>query len=640
MKTPKLILSLLLCSAAVLSLSAKKDPTLMKVDGKDVTVSEFEYLYNKNNAQQVDQQSLDSYLELFTNYRLKVADALNARIDTTQAFVEEFVKYRDDLARPYLSDKEVAEKLKHDAYDHRLRNITVSHIMLPRDQRAKADSLREVIVSGKATFEEVARANSIDRPSAEKGGLMGAVQAGRFPYAFEEASFNTPVGEISEPVNSGFGWHIIRTETSAPAKGEVKASHILLLTRGKSAEEAATAKERIDSLYQLIKNGADFAALARQYSEDPGSAAKGGDLGWFGEGMMVQPFDSISFAMEKGAVSEPFLTPFGYHIIYKTDARGVKSYEEMEKDIENEISRDYRNFLPVKATLNALAKRTGSMVSQSTLEALGGIIDADTADVAGDEVFAYILNSDLPAYTIKGKDVKMKDVKGLTSPGTMGKAQAKAFLEQAVNAAFENEITEMAMANLEKDNAEYRNLLNEYRDGILLFEISNRKVWDRAAKDEKGLSEYFDAHREKYTWEKPKFKSYIIFASNDSVLEEVKAYTDGITGPVTDRDAFTRDLGERFGKNVRVERVIAAQGENVITDYLGFNCAKPDVQSQRWPVYIAFQGKVLDAPEEVSDVRGLVVADYQQQLETEWIKELRDKYPVKVNGKELKKLRK
>jgi len=640
MNLKRLTLSLLLCSAAAFSGFAKKDAVLMTVDGKDVTVSEFEYLYNKNNAQQVEPQSLESYLDLFVNYRLKVADALRAKADTAKSFITEFEKYRDDLARPYISDRQEAERLRREAYDHRLRDVTVSHIMVSRnDGKAVADSLLSLIKSGKASFEDIARKASIDRPSAQRGGLMGVVTAGRFPYAFEEMAFNTPVGEISEPVNSGFGWHIIRVEKSEPAKGEVNAAHILLLTRGVSDEAKALTKLRIDSIYQAAKNGADFADLAKRFSQDPGSARNGGDLGWFGAGMMVQPFDSISFALPAGAVSEPFETTFGYHIIYKKDARGVASFEELEKEIDDEIARDYRANLPVKAALKAVASRSGASMNESTLEALGIMIDADTATISAATANA-LAHSKLPAYVIGKKEVSVAEVlKNTPLPQGLAAKEAKSFLRSIIENAYEKELFAIAEADLEKENAEYRNLLNEYRDGILLFDISNRKVWERATTDEAGLAEFFNKSRDKYVWEQPKFKSYVIFATNDSVLSQINEYLSTITTPVTDRDAFTKALRDRFGKDVKVERVIAARGENVITDYLGFNAAKPDVQSQRWPVYVAFQGKVISAPEEVADVRGAVVTDYQQMLEAKWIKELHEKYSVKINRKELKKLK-
>lgn len=641
MKSPKILLSLLLCSVAAISLFAKKDPVLMSVDGKDVTVAEFDYLYNKNNAQQVEPQSKQSYFNLFVNYRLKVADALNAKVDTSATFIAEFEKYRDDLARPYLEDKATAERLKHEAYDHHKRNITVSHIMLPKGDKALADSVYDVLISGNGKFEELAKNLSIDRRSAQQNGFMGAVPPGRLPYAFEEVAYSTPVGEIARPVNSGFGWHIIRVESSEPSKGEVSAAHILLGTRGKDDHEVEAVKARIDSIYQEAKGGADFAELAKKYSEDPGSASRGGDLGWFGQNMMVQPFDSIAFALNPGEISEPFATAFGYHIIYKKDARGIKSFEEMEKNIEAEIARDYRANLPLKTTLSALAQSTGSMVNQSTLEALGKILDADTTELVTEATAQQIAASTLPAYTANGKEFTVAQaLTGISVPVNTTKSEVKSFLEQVFEGGLNKELFLLAATNLEKENTEYRNLLNEYRDGILLFDVSNSKVWERATKDEAGLTEFFEKNRDKYTWEKPKFKSYIIFASNDSVLNAVKEYTDGITNPITDRENFTRKLRQLFGQNVKVERVIASQGENVITDFLGFQAAKPDVQSQRWPVYYAFQGKLLTAPEEVGDVRGAVVADYQQQLEAEWLKELQNKYKVTVNHKEMKKLMK
>ena len=473
--------------------------------------------------------------------------------------------------------------------------------MLSQEDAALADSLRQVILSGTDTFEDVARKYSIDRGSKARGGLMGTVVPMRFPWAFEKASYDTPVHGISDVVNSGVGYHIIRVESRQPAKGEVEASHILRLTRGKSADEATAQKATIDSLYLVVTApGADFADVAKRYSEDPGSAVRGGALGYFMPGMMVQPFDSIAFALEDGQISRPFKTSFGWHIINRTGHKAPASLDEMRDNIKGSIERDERSVLPRQAFVeDYIAKHKGSVDTRS-IDRLVALVPAAGLDSAS---MAAIRGSKLVAYK-----------------------------------PLETRALDQARKDLAADNSEYRNLVNEYRDGILLYEISNEKVWDRAAKDKAGLEAYFKSHADKYKWDAPKFKSIVIFAPDDSTLNVALAYADSLA--VRDPAKFVEDMRHRFGRDVKVERVIAAKGENAITDYLAFGGEKPAVEAnQRWKVYSAYKGRIIEAPEEAADVRGLAVTDYQAELEKEWLDALRREFKVEIDSKVLDTLR-
>ncbi len=220
--------------------------------------------------------------------------------------------------------------------------------------------------------------------------------------------------------------------------------------------------------------------------------------------------------------------------------------------------------------------------------------------------------------------------------GTDADAFASNFTEAARN-ALRNAVREHAIERLAETNTDYRNLINEYRDGILLYEISNQKVWDKAAKDQQGLKEFFEANRSKYNWESPKFKSYVFFAKSDSVLQKALVYADSLD--TTDPAQFAKDLRKRYGRDLKVERVIAAKGENAITDYLGFNGDKEAADKQsKWPFYAAWHGRLVAQPEDASDVRGAAVTDYQAYLEEQWLKDLRKKYKIKLNKKVFKQI--
>lgn len=633
-------------TAMAITAAAASDPVLMTINKMPVRLSEFEYLYNKNNSQQLQPQTLDEYVDMFVNYKLKVAAAVAAGMDTTASFRNEFEGYAAELAQARMADSTVYDSLLHEAYDHARELRYVSHIMLPPSDgttstevaMAHADSIRNAILSGTTTFEDAAAA-SIDRASATRGGRMGWVLPGRFPWPFEKASYDTPLGGISSVINSGFGLHIIRVDEIKPNPGEVEAEHILKLTHGKTPEEAEHARVAIDSIYNVVTQpGVDFEDVARRESEDPGSAKQGGKLGWFSSGMMVAPFDSASFAMQVGEISRPVATAYGYHIIHKTGARPVASFEDMRQSLEQQINGDERGQLPAQRRLDALVQQYKGQVSDDGLAKVRHIIEeCGRYDSTAIEA---LKASTIPVYTVADKKYTIASVMP-TMPVTasMDVDNAMTMLRNTTNRVMRDKVAEIYRKDLVNIDPDYRNIYNEYRDGILLYNISNQEVWERAAKDTTGLEKYFAEHRADYTWKAPKFKGYIIFATNDSVQTEVKAFTDSLdaAGATFTREDLVKMIDKRFGRDAKVERVLAAKGDNAITDYLAFDGPKPENQKMRWQNYYAYRGRIIDQPEDAFDVRGQVTTDYQALLEKEWVKELHKRFPVKINRKVLAK---
>lgn len=633
-------------TAMAITAAAASDPVLMTINKVPVRLSEFEYLYNKNNSQQLQPQTLDEYVDMFVNYKLKVAAAVAAGMDTTASFRNEFEGYAAELAQARMVDSTVYDSLLHEAYDHARELRYVSHIMLPPSDgttsmeaaMAHADSIRNAILSGTTTFEDAAAA-SIDRASATRGGRMGWVLPGRFPWPFEKASYDTPLGGISPVINSGFGLHIIRVDEIKPNPGEVEAEHVLKLTHGKTPEEAEHARVAIDSIYNVVTQpGVDFEDVARRESEDPGSAKQGGKLGWFSSGMMVAPFDSASFAMQVGEISRPVATAYGYHIIHKTGARPVASFEDMRQSLEQQINGDERGQLPAQRRLDALVQQYKGQVSDDGLAKVRHIIEeCGRYDSTAIEA---LKASTIPVYTVADKKYTIASVMpAMPVTASMEVDDAMTMLRNTTNRVMRDKVAEIYRKDLVNVDPDYRNIYNEYRDGILLYNISNQEVWERAAKDTTGLEKYFAEHRADYTWKAPKFKGYIIFATNDSVQTEVKAFTDSLdaAGATFTREALVKMIDKRFGRDAKVERVLAAKGDNAITDYLAFDGPKPENQKMRWQSYYAYRGRIIDQPEDAFDVRGQVTTDYQALLEKEWVKELHKRFPVKINRKVLAK---
>lgn len=633
-----------LCSVSALADKTPKshaDEILLTIDKTPVTLGEFEYLYHKNNSQQLVPQTIEQYLDLFINYKLKVAEARRAGLDTLATFRTELDGYARELAEPYLVDTIAEKQLINDLYNRMKEEVNVSHIMLPTGDnlvdltknRATADSLRQVLLNG-GNFEQLAATYSIDRNSAMRGGNMGFIPALRFPYVFEDAAYNTPVGSISDVIMTPFGYHIVKPIARRPSPGEVLVQHILVLTQDLEPAEVAQKRARIDSIHALLVNGASFDDLATRFSEDPGSARQGGRLPWFSTGRMVKPFEEMSFNIANGEISPVFETSYGYHIVRRLDWRGVDSLQNVIPAIKEAISRDERSTYAKKARINELKKayhltdnRPARAMVESVIRSAGGYDSSVIARFAS--MPAVLVSMDNGPAVILNQAIK-----SLAPMDGVDPERAIATVNARIDALAAEAVEARAIAEMPITNPDYRNLLNEYRDGILLFEISDRNVWSRAKEDAAGLDNWFKTHRDRYTWEKPKFKSHIIFATSDSILDGVNQY---LANNKIDPALLQQTLGSLFGtRNIRVERVIAAKGENAIVDYLGFGGEKPK-PTGKWVAYRAFNPVILEAPVEVADERGAITADYQSHLEEKWIKQLHKTHKVKVNRKVLKK---
>lgn len=635
----KVKLFLLAMVGTALLATAAKDPVLMTIDGKDVHLSEFEYLYNKNKKQQVEPESFGDYVKRFVNFKLKVADAEAEKIDQEKSFKNEFEGYKRDLLKPFLEDTTVTERLARENYDRLTKVVDVDHIMLPLDpnkeankaELSKLDSLRNCILAGE-NFDSIAKKYSIDRRVH-----YGFITSGIFPYQWELQAFNTPVGQMCKPFSTEFGNHLIRVNAVKPNPGQVEVEHILLLfPRGADAAAKAAVKVRIDSIYAAIKAGADFEKLAKEKSQDPGSAKAGGKLPWFGFGRMVKPFQDVSFALKDGEVSAPFETDYGYHIVKKLGHKDIASYKDIEKDIKRGFAMDERADMPREAKVDEMVKKYDAKLNPGFTDYLNAEIakhgQYDSAFVA--DVLA---KSNYPIFTYaKGIKVPAKELVGRINPkAKLENKYAVAYVASAVEPLMRQTVMKHYTDNILAEDANYRNLLNEYRDGMLLYEVSNRKVWEGASKDTTGLRKYFEANRSKYTWDQPRFKGIILSAEGDSVLNAVKAAI-----PTYGKDTLTTALHKQFGSKIKMERMLFPKGENKVVDYLCFGGVRPANNGKNYTEFMILEGGVIAQPQDVNDVKGVATSDYSDVLEKQWVSGLNSKYKVKINQKLLKELEK
>ncbi len=629
--------------AAVLLAYAAKDPVIMTINGEDVTKSEFEYLYNKNSQQQINPQTLDEYVEMFKLYKMKVADAKAAGLDTTAKFRKEAEQYRHDLATPYLADSVYLNQLVDEAYARSRKEAVAKHIMFFKSpnpehnlqMKAKADSLKQVLDNG-GNFEELARQYSQDKRSAVKGGTMGYIVSGQYPYGFEVAAFATPEGSISDVVESPQGYHILKGGHKRDARGRVKVSHILKLARQES--DWARAKEQIDSLYQVVTaNPEKFNEIATTNSDDRGSARQGGQLPWFGAGEMVEEFDSAAFALKKGEISKPVKSQFGYHIIIKQDERGPLPKETVKKQTLARMSspQDERYSLIQKHQTELFAARHKAQVNQSGLDAVNdyvaknGIDSLFYAKWLGNDGNITLMTADGNKYNVADFVAKFNGVKQ-SNP-----AAAKEIIDANLDSWMNGILTGLEEEALAKSEPDYRNLLKEYVDGSLLYEVSVLKVWDKAAKDIPGLEKYFAENRMKYKWDTPHVKGVFVQAVNDSVATAIKNFARGAA-----EDDIVPALRKQFKNQMAAEKILVPKGSNAMVDYVAFDGPVAPSSIEKYPVMFMLNKRVLTVPEEMQDVKGLVTSDYQNMFQEQWENELRNKYSVKVNKKVLKSVNK
>ncbi len=628
---------------------AKKDPVLMTINNEPVTQSEFEYIYNKNNSNNVlDKKTLDEYVDLFINFKLKVQEAKAQGIDTTASFIKELKGYRDQLTKPYLTDSEAEKAVLQEAYDRLKEDLDVSHILIRVDEHAtpedtlaawnKVQAIKQRLKT--EDFAEVAKEVSEDETAKESGGHIGWITGFQTIYPFETKAYNTPVGGVSEPVRTIFGYHIVKVLDRRPSLGEVLVQHIMKFTDPYDEALSEKAKVQIDSLYQLVEQGADFGKVASEFSDDRASAMQNGELPWFGTRRMVAEFEQAAFALKNiGDVSEPILSPYGWHIIKLIDKKSMASFEDKKSDIERNVKRDDREHAGERAFVAGLKKAYKFKTAKGNPEK--DFIDLLQDRNLSDSAFiadASAVSWNKAMFSFAKKKYNQQDfLNYLNANPYSQKASAGEIINEKLNKFISKELLAYEDSQLENKHTDFRLLMNEYHDGILLFEVSNEEVWEKASKDTEGLASFFKRNQSKYNvWKEPHFKGFIIQCDNKEILDQAKAIA--ASQPTDSIDKHLRQLNDSV-VHVKVNRGLYVKGDNKLVDHYHFRTTEEFKIDEKFP-YTFVHGNEINKPEEYTDVRGLVTADYQEYLEKEWINYLRNKYPFKVNQKVLNKIRK
>ncbi len=538
------------CQSTKSTTSAAKQPAVVTLGKQVVPASEFAYVYRKNNATAPNygtRANVTEYLDLYTNFKLKVLEAEQRGLDTTQAFQRELDGYKQQLAQPYLTEKSVTDQLVREAYDRLSKEISASHILVrvapdadPRDTLAayqKAVALRQRVTSGE-DFNQVARQASEDPSARDNGGQLGYFTAMQMVYPFENVAYKTKEGEVSAPVRTRFGYHVIKVNDVRPAQGEIKVAHLMIrATPGMPKADSVTAKKKVDELYSRLRRREDWDKLVTQFSEDAGSAANGGELPAFGTGRMIPSFEEVAFKLQKpGDISAPVQTPYGWHIIKLIEKQPVPTFEAMAPTLKSKVAKDSRSELNRAAFLKRIRQENQFVEMPPVRDAL--LAQADTALVNGrfkSETFLskfpsgkrkkgeLVVNGDAPLFTIKGKPYPIKDFLAYVQQGQRARAGAdpRFVMQQLYDQYVDQSLTEFEKTNLDTKYEDYRMLVKEYRDGILLFQLMDEKVWSKALTDTVGLQQFFTANQANYQWG-PRVQATMISAASPAILTQAQ----------------------------------------------------------------------------------------------------------------------
>ena len=640
----KCILGPLLALMLALPLVAQSDEeVLFTIDDEPVTVGEFRYIYGKTSGERADygRASVMEYLDLYQRFKLKVARAREMGLDTVVALKNELEGYRKQLADNYLVDREVTEGLVEDLYRRKQTDVDFSHLLIKIDDRdtlaayRRALELRERLTPD--NFASLATTQSEDTYSKERGGRIGFIAAPlpRGLFRLEEALYGTENGEVAGPVRSSAGYHLFLRHGERAARGEVEIAHILIRKEeGGGDAGAKNARGKAEAALAALAAGEDFGSVAAEYSEDSKSKSQEGYIGFFGINRYNKSFEDAAFALENdGDLSGVVESPAGFHILRRISRRGVQPLEEQRPLLEAAVKQDERFTEGRRAMIERLKERYGATAMEGNLDTYASAQDSSFFEVR--RPFPPRQRPE-PLLTIGERSLTVADFERYL--GTNARLRAslvrKYSPEGAVHDLYERweqeQVEAYAEAQLERQFPEFRALMREYREGILLFEATKLEVWDKAGEDTSGLQAFYAAHRDDYAFdERAVVETYTLPATLGLTAEELVAMA-------TASSADT--LSDRYGSaglTVSADRYEADR----LPEGLEMKAGSHRVEEEGATTTVRLVRGIEPArPKELDEARGYVIADYQDQLEREWVERLRQEHSLKVNEKVLNQL--
>lgn len=638
---------------AALSVAAQKDSdVLFTVEDEPVTVGEFRYIYGKTNGNEANykEESVKEYLDLYERFKLKVARARTMGLDTVKTLQRELEGYRRQLADNYLVDKQVTNRLVEELYERRKTDIEFSHILLSFKSKdpSPADTLflfNRAITARKnltaASFAETAKNVSDDKFSAPRGGRIGYLNA-PFPkgmHRLEAALYAADGNEVVGPVRTSLGYHLAVKTDSRPARGEMEVGHILI--RKPEGTDKMPVPVQLQSAKKMLANGDDWAAVAARISEDSQTKDNAGYLGYFGINKYEPAFENAAFSLTKdGEVSDIVETSAGFHLIRRISRKGVQPLNDTRPLLEAKVKADSRFEEAKKQMLQGIRKNANVQENKAVFGRFAASLVDSTflnfrwkPDPKVEKTPLLVIGNDYKVGLDQFQESLRKDSRKRVSMGRQGNAAtvATALYEEWVD----KQLMTYAESRLEADFPEFAALMREYREGILLFEATKIEVWDKASEDTTGLKAFFADHRDNYQWEERATVTKYAINAKSGLDAAAILYFAKENGMDATLDKFGRANIEATSDDYELSRLAEVGG---LKPKVGSTTAVSKDVRKSVSTFYKVEALLPARKKELNEARGYVIADYQDQLEREWVEQLRKRYPVKINKKVLSKL--
>lgn len=642
----------LTCFVALILTNSLFAQTLFTFGGTPVEKDEFLRVYKKNAINQkpdYSKEALREYLDLYSLFRMKVKEAEGQHMDTISSIQYELGNYRKQLAQTYLTDEEVSKKQLQEAYDRMKEVVKVSHILILSSSMAPSkdtvkpyriiDSIYNAVVNGKADFAKMAELYTDDKSTKANGGDVGYITVLQTPYPFENVVYNTPVGKVSKPFRSQYGYHIVKVTDRKPAQGEVKVAQIMIAAaKAKGPEVQAEAEKKAKQVKAELAKGAKFEDLVKKYSEDAYTKDSDGVLEKFGIGAYVPEFEKAAFALKKpGDVSDIIKTDYGYHIIKLIEKYPVKPFDSIRTELKARVDRDDRAQVAKEIFYNNIKEKNKFKEYPANIEEVKKWFAANIPDTGknANHFAAQDFNGqDKTMFELKGNNYKASDLLSYAENVTQGRVMGpKELIFQNI---YDNYVKTVVM-NIEEENLmnekpEFRNLMNEYRDGIMLFELMDRNVWGKASKDSAGLAAFHKQKADHYKWQ-PGFRgSVYTFKTEDDMKAGLKL--------IGKKDMTDEKIAKELNTDKNPGAVSIQRGYYEFNKFKDFprssiqkGKATEGKKNENGTYTVVYVADVFETeqPKTLDEARGYVIAEYQDYLEKTWNEKLRSKYPVKVN---------
>ncbi|HNX54960.1 MAG TPA: peptidylprolyl isomerase [Prolixibacteraceae bacterium] len=641
-----ILCTILFTSVSIHLLAGNKDEIIVTIGKEKISRQEFEANYLKNNTNILNKKDIKSpkdYLDLFIKFRLKVLEAEALGYDTVKSFRDELGSYRKELARPYLTDVSYNEEILKEEYYRTQYERKASHILIrvapdaaPADTLAawnKISDIRKRVVNGE-NFNDLAAKYSEDPSAIQNKGQLGYFSAFQMVYPFEDMAYKTPVGQVSGILRTRFGYHILKVEDERPAAGEIKVTHIMKMFPPQASDDIVNKlKQMADSLLLVAKSGADFAELARKYSDDKQSAPDGGVMNWFTMNNMVPSFAEAAFALQKdGDISPVIKTPYGWHIIKRLERRQVEPFDKLRPTLETKVRQ---NPLISKHSDEAFDRKLQAEYHlKINEEAQNKMMTAATDSSAWTSFGKNIQERKAILFSFADKQINCSDFIDYLAKQKFvpNREKAQEQISDQLNKFIHNCLFDYEDALLEKKYTDFASLYTEYHDGILLFNISKDKIWDAASKDTLGLQKYFANAAKKYYWNE-RFHGWILHAKDLQTKANLEQF---LAGKEVKKEEIEDVFNSGNESKVEITEVKVEKGANPIVDYFIWNGSKPSGFDETTTFV---NGKIeKNEVKELKDAWGLYSSDYQELIEKQWIDALKIKFPIRINQKVLKKV--